>query len=445
MFLIFPFLGIFFYFLLGFDSIHKDHGDRYTDIYLRYKRYEISSFKLDIDKRDPKFKTFAHNFVRHKAPVYKNTDIFLLDDSYSTLKEITNLILNAKSFIHMEFYIFGEGLVFQHIFDLFNKKIQEGVEIRLIVDYVGNYGRLSRRSIKKLKSIGVQVRVFNPLFRSNNLWWQFRNHNKILLVDNQYALFGSCNIADEYFKITDKYFQTTELSAKLSGSIVNSVSALFLAHWDLSNNKKNRNMPEFDQEKCKSYFSRLHINEEENNSYSQFLDNSPISNEFIIKDNLMQLIFNAQKSIVISTPYFFPPKEIVNALKQAKAVGVSIKILVPKNPDLTGFFKTLNRQLFSILLEQDIEIYEYFGFNHEKLMIIDDEMVYFGSYNWDYRSLYLNFENAFLVKSEKISAAMTKFMNQQFTNSHKISCSDLKKSSASLFKNSFIRLFKPFL
>ncbi len=314
-FLMFPFVGIFFYFLLGFDSIHKDHGDRYTDIYLRYKRYEISSLELEIDKRDPKFKTFAYNFFKHKAPVYKNTGICLLDNSYATIKEITSLISNAKSFVHMEFYIFSEGLIFDHIFELFKKKIKEGVEIRLIVDYVGNYWRLSRKAIKKLKSIGVQVRVFNPLFKSNNLWWQFRNHNKILVVDNQYALFGSCNIADEYFNITDKYFQTTELSAKLYGSIVNSVSALFLAHWDLSNKKKNRNIPEFDGEKCKSYFSRLHLEQEENASYSQFLDNSPISNEFIIKDNLMQLIFNAQKSIVISTPYFFPPKEIVNALK----------------------------------------------------------------------------------------------------------------------------------
>lgn len=200
------------------------------------------------------------------------------------------------------------------------------------------------------------------------------------MVDNEYAICGSCNIADEYFNITKKHFQTTELSVKLGGDIVGSVSALFLAHWDLCNNGKKLSEPEFTEEQCHFYFHRDNFLMQ-GSGLAQLLDNSPVGSGFIIRDNLMQLIFGAKKQIIISTPYFYPPKELVNALKLVKAEGVEVKILVPKNPDLKGFFSTLNRQPVETLIAHGVEVYEYFGFNHEKVMLIDGEITYVGSYN----------------------------------------------------------------
>lgn len=266
----------------------------------------------------------------------------------------------------------------------------------------------------------------------------------MLVVDNEYAVCGSCNISDEYFNITKKYFQTTELSVKLAGDIVGSVSALFLSHWDLCNNRKSLAEPEFDENKCSFYFK----NQEERlggSGVAQLLDNSPIGSGFIIRDNLMQLIFGAKRKIVISTPYFYPPKELVNALKLVKSEGVEVKILVPKNPDLKGFFSTLNRQPLETLIEHGVEVYEYFGFNHEKVMIIDEEIVYVGSYNWDYRALYLNFEHALLMKCEKLANTIGNFVDRQFENSHIITISDLKKIKHFYWYSLFIKLFKPFL
>ncbi|AEG72333.1 cardiolipin synthase [Mycoplasma haemofelis str. Langford 1] len=444
-FLLLPCLGPFLYFLLGFDSIHGGNLEQYWEIMKRNKKHEELTPNLQ-NPQSLSSKVFSYNREKYGALVYENNQFKLLSTPIEILSEITTLIKNAKSFIHLEFYIFSDGLISDYILDLLREKTQEGVEVRLLVDYLGNFRRLSSRTRKKIKEFGIFLRCFNPLFSlRNKLWWQFRNHNKLIVVDGQYAFCGSCNIADEYFNITNFYFQTTELGTIISGPIVNALNSLFCSHWNICQPRFNKG--DFLLLDSLSYFQKVDKTRE-TGAIAQLLDSAPVASELMIKGNLVQLIFSAKKSIVISTPYFYPPKDLIMALKCASSSGVSIKILVPKQTDFKNFFRSLNRQLFSDLLSENIEIYEYFGFNHEKIMIIDDELVYFGSYNWDYRALYLNFENALFVKCKKFRDSIYKFMENQFKNSHQIVYDDLvfrNRTFTSACFNIFIRIFKPFL
>ncbi|OAL10285.1 cardiolipin synthase [Candidatus Mycoplasma haematobovis] len=444
-FLLVPFISPFVYFLLGFDSVHIQNNPKYLKILQKYKNYSryIENKKIK-NLSHLSHKVFFYNLIKHDANICGNSKITLLSTPIEILQEITSLIKKAKQFIHLEFYIFGDGLVSDHILDLLRKKTEEGVEVRLMVDYHGSFRRLSSKTRKKIKKYGIELRIFNHFFRFDSLWWQYRNHNKIIVVDNKYAFCGSSNIADEYFNITQFYFQTTELGVIVEGTVVNSINALFCSHWEMCCIKPVKGDPLMLD--GLNYFRESNISEN-TNTVIQVLNASPLSPELIIKDNLVQLVSNAKKSILISTPYFYPPKDLINALKQASVSGVSIKILVPKQTDFRNFFRSLNRQLFTSLIPENIEIYEYFGFNHEKIMIVDDETTYFGSYNWDYRALYLNFENALLVKCKKFTSLITKFVENQFKNSHKIVLSDLKKmkSFVAFSHGVFIRIFKPFL
>lgn len=444
-FLVAPFISPLVYFLLGFDSVHIKSNPKYLKLLNKYKHYSRYIENKPIKNLTHlSHKVFSYNLIKHDANICGDSKITLLSTPIEVLEEITSLIKKAKQFIHLEFYIFGDGLVSDYILDLLREKTEEGVEVRLMVDYHGNFRRLSSKTKKKIKAYRIELRIFNHFFRLDGLWWQYRNHNKIIVVDNKYAFCGSSNIADEYFNITKFYFQTTELGVIVEGTAVNAINALFCSHWEMCTNKATKGDPlSLDP---LSYFKESKISES-TDTVIQVLNASPLSQELIIKDNLVQLVSNAKKSILISTPYFYPPKDLINALKQASVSGVSIKILVPKQTDFRNFFRSLNRQLFTSLIPENIEIYEYFGFNHEKIMIVDDETTYFGSYNWDYRALYLNFENALLVKCKKFTSLTTKFVENQFKNSHKIVLSDLKKvrSFMAFIHSVFIRIFKPFL
>lgn len=168
-FLMFPMIGIFFYFLCGFDALHKNKYDIYTNVCMRYRKYEKGFEPLYVDGDEKKLKVFTYNCLKHYVNVYRNIKVDVLSDAYSILQEMTRLIEGAKRYVHMEFYMFSEGLVFDHLLQVLSNKVKKGVEVRLIIDYVGASNRLKRSSLRRLKGAGIQVRIFNPLLKINHL------------------------------------------------------------------------------------------------------------------------------------------------------------------------------------------------------------------------------------------------------------------------------------
>ena len=105
-----------------------------------------------------------------------------------------------KKRIHLQYYIFEEGVLADRLLQLFQDKIAQGVEIRMIYDGVGSFS-LSKAYLKKLLAIGVEVYPFLPFefgrfLRSIN----YRNHRKIIVVDGEIAFTGGINISDKYLK-----------------------------------------------------------------------------------------------------------------------------------------------------------------------------------------------------------------------------------------------------
>lgn len=446
-FLSFPFIGLLAYFLFVTREIDVVTIKNYKKRIKKYQKYENYAeteqfLRLPCNTLE---RLFEYNYVKHNQPVYSKNKITLIKNPFEHINAIVELIKKAKKFIHLEYYIFCDGHVLNYLLILLEEKIKDGVEVKLIIDDWGNYWKLKKSTKKKIESIGIQMKLFNPMFQNSNFWWQFRNHNKLIVVDNEYALHGSCNISDEYFNITNYYFQTTEISVLLEGEIVNSLNVLFFAHWHMHEDDKKHKGSNILLQSADYLISNKKENE---NSIMQLINSSPLMEDQIIKSNLNHMIYHAKKSIIISTPYFYPPKDIIESLKFASVLGVNIKILVPRQADFSNFYRRIHRQIFFELLDSNIEIYEYFGFNHEKITIVDDELVFMGTYNWDYRALYLNFESSMLIKSKDFVNELQKIMQKQMKNSYKITKNDLqisKKILSNILIDSTIQLFKPFL
>jgi len=92
----------------------------------------------------------------------------------------------------------------------------------------------------------------------------------------------------------------------------------------------------------------------------------------------------------------------MEAIRIAILSGVRVKIMIPSFPDHPFVYWATYSNVGS-LMKMGAEVYMYQpGFLHQKVFIIDDEVVSVGTTNLDNRSFILNFEvNAFMYDEDE--------------------------------------------
>ncbi len=99
--------------------------------------------------------------------------------------------------IDIEQYIFTLDIIGQQFFELLTKKAKAGLKIRLLVDTVGSWALYRSQVPDLLREAGIEVRFFNPIspWRIRNFTANFfRNHRKIMIIDQQVAHLGGVGI-----------------------------------------------------------------------------------------------------------------------------------------------------------------------------------------------------------------------------------------------------------
>jgi cardiolipin synthase len=149
----------------------------------------------------------------------------------------------------------------------------------------------------------------------------------------------------------------------------------------------------------------------------QFCSSAPNCLDKGVMNAMSAMILRAKKSIDLVTPYFVPTELCTSALNIAARSGIKIRIIVPGKPDNKNFIVTVNRGQYSELLNMSCEVYEYNGFIHSKYLIVDDEYVFITTANFDYRSLWNNFESGIIVQSIDFNNQMKEVFNAELNNS----------------------------
>ena len=128
-------------------------------------------------------------------------------------------------------------------------------------------------------------------------------------------------------------------------------------------------------------------------------------------------INKARKSIYISTPYFLPNQAILTALKVAALSGVDVRIILPFRSD-SKIVYWASRSYIGEMLDAGIKVYFFCkGFNHSKILIIDDNFCSVGSANMDIRSFEDNFEVSAIMYDPKVAEELTGYFLGDIGNS----------------------------
>ena len=221
-----------------------------------------------------------------------------------------------------------------------------------------------------------------------------------MVIDGEIGYVGGFNIGKEYVGLDDKFGYWRDTHLRIEGAAVSSLHVRFILDWNYA---ARDNL--LDEES--RYFRQTQ--EKLGSSQIQIISSGPDSNLQNVRNNYLRLINKAEKSIYIQTPYFIPDEAIYSALIMAAYSGVEVNIMIPCKPD-HPFVYWATYSYIGDLIMAGAKCYTYDnGFLHAKGLVVDEEVLCYGTANMDIRSFKLNFEvNAVVYderEAEKMAAA----------------------------------------
>lgn len=349
--------------------------------------------------------------VKYEFPV-RDSHLDLIAKGPDLFNDLFTEIKKAEKHIHILFYIVQDDKISHEFLSILKDKAREGVEVRLLVDWVGS--GLKRKSIKSLKEAGVEfhyshVPNFPFIFYSS----QIRNHRKITVIDGEIAYLGGFNIGNEYNDKDPKLSPWRDYHLKMTGEGVHDLQMEFLQDW--------HEAAKVNLLQDQAYFPEL-----AKGSMQQQI----VPTEGVLLENLIiKLIKQAEKNIIIGTPYFIPSEKVFKMLRDAIQRGVKLTILVPCKADHI-LVKEASHPYLRTLIKEGADVYQYLnGFYHAKVMTIDDSICDIGTANFDKRSMFLNYELNCLVYDPAFIKKVKHVLTEDILNSRKASYQDFSRVS----------------
>lgn len=427
-----PILGFLLYLLLGFGVIKKNK--KLMQIY-NYNLIYKNNIKNNFQNIRGKFSEIQKfNLLNNNSLVLNNEKVEIYSNGKDTFNKIKEDLLKAKNNIYILSYIFADDIIGQEIKKILKQKAKKGVEIVIIYDSFGSK-KTKYKFFKDLKEKNIKVLEFFPpilKLRFLQLDINYRNHRKILIIDNNIAYIGGINIRDDHLGRKKELSPWRDTHIKLIGNSVLELLRVFICDSKLCNNKNG-------------FLIKNVLIKYNGLIKSQVLNSSPIISNPKIEESILKIINSAKKEIIIQTPYLILDDKLLFAIKQAVLSNKEVIIFIPKLADKKLVY---NATLFycKSLLEIGVKIYRYKGFLHSKCMLVDKEIFLIGSSNFDMRSFNLNFETSMLFYDKKLAKKYYEIILEDIKNSEELFLNDLKKLPT--FKKlaiSFCKLFSPIL
>ncbi|MFA6237852.1 MAG: phosphatidylserine/phosphatidylglycerophosphate/cardiolipin synthase family protein [Bacteriovorax sp.] len=396
-------------------------------------------------------KVFAES---HSSTIFSSRsrhEIKILTHGLASLKERLMMIESAKKSVDAEYFIFNADESGKLIIDAMIKKSKVGVRVRLVLDSMFGKRQINTHIIKHLKDQGVEVRYFNDMALVKGFNNKFRNHRKSLIIDGEMALVGGRNVGNEYFDMGKK-FSFFDRDLVVNGEIVTDIELSFNELWDsewtlapagpvkpaatigrnepnpayVSYKKLERAADNFlnmtvglnylraletvgEKERIKSVITSC-----ENISFitERPVADDSVEQERVINNYLINKIQNAQKSVVIESPYFTLNNQTEVILDDALNRDVDVSILSngANSTDVKiaaaaidkvlrkWFQKGVNFYLYNGEKLADYELSDIFPEDattalHAKTFIFDDKDILIGTHNFDFISAKYNDES----------------------------------------------------
>ena len=380
----------------------------------------------------PSWARLATSLQKRRFLLYRDTTAKYFGDGGELFDDLIEHIQKAEIYVFLEYYILAEGKIWDRIFEALKDRAAQGVEVCIIFDDFGNLTRLKDETLQAMQDANIEVAVFNPVHRYvNRIYFNYRDHRKIAVIDGEHAYTGGINIADEYANLIVRFGHWKDSAIRIDGEGAWGFAAQFMHMWKMM----GRAFPNEDD-----YYRPRHVQEGAPGFCQPFTD-GPLNNpDNPIEDTYLQLISSAQRMLYLTTPYYAVEEAMQRALCIAADSGVDVRLLVPAVPD-KKYAYMVAETYWGELMEHGVKIYKYTpGFLHAKSVLVDREVALVGSTNMDYRTFQLHYECGVLAYHMPVVEELLEDMDRIMEEStlytleewHKRSC--FRKMASSLLK-----------
>lgn len=391
------------------------------------------------------------------------------------------LAATAQRSLDLQYYIWKPDTAGELMFEQVWKAAERGVRVRLLLD-----DQVTRGLDATLAALdahpNIEVRLFNPYvnrgFRVGNMVGDFsrinrRMHNKSFNADNQVAIVGGRNIANEYYG-ADPNINFTDLDVAVVGSVVHTVSRQFDLYWNsisaypasqiigagsadgaarlLEGWEKVRQDPE-----ARRYIEEVRSTQLVRQLLERRLPLEWTSARIIYDDpekvlrppenvetHLLPRIHAAmgrpQRELDLVSPYFVPGKEGMQGLIALRKSGVRVRVLTnalaatDAGPVHAGYKKYRVDLLRGGVMLYELkpgaetkerrkdkdEKHQAGGSSgaslHAKTFAVDRERIFVGSFNLDPRSSKLNTEMGAVIQSPTLAQRLSEGFDKRIPN-----------------------------
>lgn len=309
--------------------------------------------------------------------------VTVLHDGEGAYPAMLDAIARARTRVWLMSYIFDDGVVGKRFAHALAAGQARGVEVRVLLDGIGDIARGVRGS-HLLGGFGVPVRrfipprLFPPLLHVN-----LRNHRKLLVTDEDEAFLGGINVGDHHLLRRGPRHgpvaraDAADLHFSIRGPVVGQLARVFAQDWAASGGE------------------RLEVPAAPAGAgdvLCRAVTSGPADDIGRLQLLLLGALANAHRSVQIMTPYFIPTAELSSALEAAAIRGVEVSLVLPERSD-HPWLDAATRRWLPYMIERGVHVYlNPPPFAHSKLFVVDGYYALVGSANLDPRSLRLNFE-----------------------------------------------------
>lgn len=293
---------------------------------------------------------------------------------------------SAKRSIYIEYFIIEPGQMWDTMLEVLEDKLRQGVDVRVMYDDLGSISSFNFSNARELTQKGIPCVPFNPLLALKGTA-NYRDHRKMLIVDNEIAYSGGINLSDRYINLEHPYGHWKDTGFRLTGEGVHSFTHMFLTFWNAFALKKGEAGTPMPAQQDSAEAPR------ETDGYVLSYYDSPLEHDATSNQLFIDLLSQSTDYAWFFTPYLMLGDDLMAAMLAAARRGVDVRIIMPGIPDKKLIFR-MSRSFYQVLLNGGVKIYEYTpGFVHAKSFVSDDKVATIGTVNLDYRSLFLHFEN----------------------------------------------------
>lgn len=343
---------------------------------------------------------------------------------------------SAKRSIYIEYFIIEPGQMWDAMMEVLEDKLRQGVDVRVMYDDLGSISSFNFSNARELTQKGIPCVPFNPLLALKGTA-NYRDHRKMLIVDNEIAYSGGINLSDRYINLEHPYGHWKDTGFRLTGEGVHSFTHMFLTFWNAFALKKGEvgtPMPAL-QDSAEA--------PRETDGYVLSYYDSPLEHDATSNQLFIDLLSQSTDYAWFFTPYLMLGDDLMAAMLAAARRGVDVRIIMPGIPDKKLIFR-MSCSFYQVLLNGGVKIYEYTpGFVHAKSFVSDDKVATIGTVNLDYRSLFLHFENnSLFYRSSIVEKIKEDFLATQALCSE-VQPYDKRRYSRRWAVDGLLRIFAP--